>query len=280
MKAVFHRLVFLVLVQLFFVRCESSRQEFLVHIPDPYFLEALIELGVDEDGDGQISYPEAESTLSIRLHPSSISDLSGLEAFINLDSFMVNMNPLCALDISANTSLRYLECTGCELAELDLRSIPALIYLDCSGGAAMSNQLSALDLSGNPKLEVLCCHENRISSLDLSLNNKLTILSCGRNLIQHLDVSSNTSLVKLMCNNNLLTTFEVSGNLKLDKLITCGNQLSMLDISANRELTLIGVDNMSTITEVCVWTTPFPPEGVVVLRDFSPHVIFTTSCTK
>lgn len=280
MNSLFSRLAFLFVLQFFISSCDPTGQEDLVFIPDPYFLNALIELGVDEDGDGQISYPEAEATLSIRLQPSSISDLSGLEAFINLDSLMIKMNPLSALDVTNNTSLKFLECTGCELTDLDLRSNPKLNYLDCSGGASLSNRLSSLDLSGNPNLEFLDCAENKITSLDLSFNRILNEFNCGRNLLQVLDVSNNSGLTRLMCNNNYLTSFDVSNNQNLIKLITCGNQLHTLDISANTGLKLIGVDNMSTITEVCVWTTPFPPEGVVVLSDFSPHVFFTTSCTN
>jgi len=279
MNSSFHRLLVLLLVQLLFSRCEQSTPGEIVSIPDPSFLEALIEQGLDKDGDGQISIPEAESALAISLGPSNISDLRGLEAFINLNSLMVRMNPLLGLDLSGNRSLRYLVCNGCELTELDLSSNPELRYLDCSGGAAMSNRLSVLDPSGNPQLEVLICSENRIANLDVSTNGKLKTLHCGRNQIQALDVSANSDLIQLLCNNNRLKSIDLSENLNLEKLITCGNQLSRLDVTGNSRLTLIGVDNMPTITEVCVWTTPFPPEGVVVLMEFSPKVYFTTQCS-
>ena len=154
-----------------------------------------------------------------------------------------------------------------------------LLYLDCSGGAALGNKLTDLDLSLNPLLEFLDCAENRITSLDVSNNNRLTTLDCGRNQIQALDVSANSELTHLMCNNNLLNTLDVSGKQNLQKLITCGNQLLKLDVSANSKLKVLGVDNMSTITEVCVWTLPFPPEGVTVLKDFSPNVYFSLNCT-
>lgn len=275
----FQRLLPLIAVTLILNQCERGSQEELVPIPDPYFLEALIQLGVDKDKDGQISVPEAESTLSLLLSTSRISDLTGLEAFINLDSLKIEMNPLDGLDIRYNTLLRYLECTGCELSSLDLSHNPELRHLDCSGGASMSNRLTALDLSKNPALEYLDCAENRITSLDLTKNKNLTLLSCGRNQLLTLDVSANPGLIQLMCNNNLLKTLDVSSNQSLQKLITCGNQLLKLNVSSNSKLKVLGVDNMSTLTEVCVWTSPFPPEGVVVLEEFSPKVYFTSNCT-
>ena len=279
MSLFFHRLLPLIVLQLVLFQCEGGSEEKVVHIPDPYFLEALIEQGIDENGDGQISIPEAENTQSIALGPSAISDLTGLNAFINLQALQIEMNPLSGLDISSNTGLVHLECTGCQLASLDVSSNSKLRYLDCSGGAALGNKLTALDLSLNPVLEFLNCAENRITSLDVSKNSRLTTLDCGRNQIQVLDVSANSNLTHLMVNNNLLISLDVSGKQNLQKLITCGNQLLKLDVSANSKLKVLGVDNMSTITEVCVWTLPFPPAGVVVLKEFSPNVYFSLNCT-
>ena len=102
-------LYFFVLPFLALVQCSQTSQEEIVSIPDQGFLKALVDLGVDKNGDGLISYPEAKATISIRLSPSSISDLSGLEAFINLDSLMIHMNPISSLDLSSNLSLKYLK---------------------------------------------------------------------------------------------------------------------------------------------------------------------------
>ena len=216
-----------------FTGCEQSTPEVLVDIPDGAFLGALIAQGVDENGDGQISVPEAEATRSLRIPPSGITDLTGMEAFIHLDSFSITLNPLAAIDVSDNTSLSYLECTSCE-----------------------------------------------ITDLDLSQNLSLETLICGRNMLENLDLSSNSSLSKLVCNNNLFTSLDLSNNTELTTMISCGNLLTSLDISQHSILTKIGFDNMPMLTEVCVWILPFPPPGVILLRDYSPNVIYTTSCSK
>ncbi len=62
MQSVFRKISVLLIAIGLFVGCDSSKQEEIVHIPDSAFLYALIANGVDKNGDGQISYPEAEAT--------------------------------------------------------------------------------------------------------------------------------------------------------------------------------------------------------------------------
>jgi len=221
------------LLSMLLTGCEQSTPEIPLEIPDKSFLGALIAQGVDANGDGQISQDEAEAMQSLRIPPSGIQDLSGLEAFIHLDSFSITLNPLSSIDISVHHSLLYLECTSCNITELDL-----------------------------------------------SKNSSLETLICGRNQLEQLDLSHNSSLSKLVCNNNLFTSLDLSANTALTTMISCGNQLSSLDISNHSLLTKIGFDNMPMLTEVCVWILPFPPPGVFLLRDYSPNVVYTTSCSK
>jgi len=101
---------------------------------------------------------------------------------------------------------------------------------------------------------------------------------CSKNLLPEIDISHNQSLVKLFCKNNLLTSLDLSANTGLTLMVSCGNQLTRLDISKHTALTLIGVDNMPMLIEVCVWTLPFPPEGITVLQGFSPNINYITTC--
>jgi len=219
------------LIKILFPGCDNSTPVEAVHIPDAGFLDGLIAAGVDSNDDGLISYREAEASQSLVIPPSGITDLTGLEAFLNLDSFSITLNPLSGIDLSANRMLRYLEVTSCEL--------------------------TSLNLSENPALEALIC---------------------GRNLLEELDVSLNRSLVTLVCNNNLLTYLDLADNTTLTKMISCGNKLSSIDLSNNTALVLIGIDNMPMLTDVCVWTLPFPPSGVEILMGFSPNIVFTDQC--
>ncbi|MDX9853322.1 MAG: Ig-like domain-containing protein [Tenuifilaceae bacterium] len=94
-------------------------------------------------------------------------------------------NPITALDVSKNTEL---------------------IGLDCSG-----NQLTMLDVSKNTKLTALSCNLNQINTLDVSNNIALTALDCNSNQLTTLDVSKNTALKLLYCYNNPFTTAALNG---------------------------------------------------------------------
>lgn len=184
-------------------QCDPPPQETLVEFQDGSFLGALIDIGVDSDGDGEISYSEAEATRSIVLPPSGISNLAGLEAFIHLDSLSITLNPLDQIDLSANTSLRYLSCTSCGLAELDVSDNPALELLDCG-----RNLIKDLDVSKNASLITLVCNNNLLTSLDLSANTALKkMISCG-NRLTRLVISNNTAL-KLIGFDNMPMLTEV-----------------------------------------------------------------------
>ena len=89
--------------------CDKSTPGSYVNIPDSAFLSGLIADGVDMNGDGLICNLEAEAIETILLPPSGITDLTGLEAFINLDSLTITLNPLAGIDLSGNRALRYLE---------------------------------------------------------------------------------------------------------------------------------------------------------------------------
>jgi Leucine-rich repeat (LRR) protein len=228
----FYGILFLLLFPAFIRECEKSPQN-TVEIPDPAFLNALISRGIDNNHDGLISHAEAEAIEFLLLPPSGITDLKGLEAFVNLDSLTITLNSLKAIDLSSNSALRYLDITYCELRDLDL--------------------------GGNPQLETLICSRNSLTALDLSNNRELKTL---------------------VINNNQLSSLDLSPVRSLTTLITCGNEVRYLDISMHPELTKIGVDNMPMLTEVCVWTLPFPPEGILVLQEFSPNIQYTTNCSR
>ena len=63
-----------------------------VNIPDTAFLHTLIEEGIDTNEDGLISNAEAEVILSLDVSERGISEMKGIEAFINLDTLICNNN--------------------------------------------------------------------------------------------------------------------------------------------------------------------------------------------
>ena len=258
-------------VALFITQCEKEPElnpEDPVDIPDSNLLAALIEAGADTNGDSLISYAEAEMVTLINVsgkwRQDLITDMTGIEKFVNLDTLICDWNQIVALDISNNTALQDLMCS--------------------------QNQLTSLDVSVHTALERFYCGNNLLSSLDISKNEELRDFRCGNNHLTNLDVSNNTALVILDCANNQLTELDVTNLLDLH-IMTCGdNQLASLDLSNNSRMGPIehllypscelDIGNMPTLEEVCVWTMPFPPEGFKLCMDGSPNVYFTTGCSQ
>jgi Leucine-rich repeat (LRR) protein len=69
-------------------------------IKDNNFLNALISQGADANGDDKISLDEAEVITYLDVSADSISDITGIEAFSNLDTLFCGHNQLSTLDIS------------------------------------------------------------------------------------------------------------------------------------------------------------------------------------
>ena len=233
-----------------------------VDIPDQHFLNALIEDGVDANGDGLISVGEAETVTTIYLDPDSVSkskgkvsSLDGIEAFINLDTLHCCDNQVQELDLSANGELRVLICWNND----------------------KNVQLAHLNVSKNRKLEFISIPGNQLTDLDVSNCSSLHKLMCSYNRLTNLDVSKNTNLGRLWCDGNQLSRLDISNNINLGK--PSGNEPSWI-VGIGLPLSL---GDMPTLTEVCVWTLPFPPTGFYgfeIVTTGSPNIFFTKNCSK
>ena len=112
-----------------FTRCEKEPEP-TVEIQDDHFLNALIERGVDKDGDGIISSDEASRIHVLDLSSCGISELSGIEAFVKLDSLICSFNQLTSLDLSENKYIKYLRCDNNQLVNLDVSGKKYLFEMD------------------------------------------------------------------------------------------------------------------------------------------------------
>ena len=221
-------------------QCEKNNPH--VMITDQALLDALIQEGVDTNGDGMISSEEAEAVTSLYVNSNvkvgeewlsrdKIKSLDGIEAFVNLDSFDCAWNLLTTLNVSNMANLKYLQCCYNQLTNLDVSNNDALEFLDCWG-----NRISTLDVSNNTAITVLYCPRNQLTSLDVSNNVALAVLRCENNLLTSLDISNNTALTELECFNNQISSLDVSKNTALTLLFCAGNQLTNLDVSNNNAI--------------------------------------------
>ncbi|WP_034059161.1 T9SS-dependent choice-of-anchor J family protein [Lacinutrix jangbogonensis] len=254
-----------------------------VTIPDEDFKVALLNHIpiIDSDGDGEIQTAEAIDFSGILdVSQSNISNLTGLEAFVNIKELLCNNNALTSIDITNNTLLINLNCAANVLTELIISQNTALDEVSCNG-----NNLTTINTSLNTNLKVLNVAANSISSLNLSTNIALKSLKIDFTPITSIDISNNINLeifkatycyslgnvnftnntlleqiwlwysnqttidvsnmsnLRLLYLRNLnLNALNVSNNPNLFNLYVTNNYISELDISNNLLLAYLSVD--------------------------------------
>lgn len=211
-----------------------------IHISDPNFEQALIDIGIDSDGviNQSILRSDAEAVEVLNVtNPKFVSDqryanssivnvdekiqdLTGIEAFVNLTVLSAWGNALTGVDVSNNVLLERIEL--------------------------VDNQITSIDVSENTNLEILWLETNRLHQIDVSSNTELVNLALGYNEISEIDVSNNTKLWALTIEGNDLTTVDVSQNSVLGQIWVAENpNLTHMDFSNNPELYGIGIYNTS-----------------------------------
>lgn len=180
-------------------------------IPDEHFEQALVNQGIDSDGEinGQVATADIENVSALDLSGESIENLTGIEDFSALEILDLSNNDLTQVDLSANN----------ELINLSIN---------------YNYYLTDLNLTGNPSLKVLSCiYNSSLTSLDLHVNTALKELVLGdaseesnSNAIETLDLSNNVQLEKLWLHEMpYLTSVNLKNghnDLLTDVYISCG----------------------------------------------------------
>ena len=232
---------------------------------------------IDANGDGEIQVSEAQAIKWLNIGSSSISNLTGLEAFTNLKYLNCRINQLTSLNVSSSTSLEHLTCDNSQLQSLNISNLTNLKYLQCNNNQLPNlivsdlmslqhldcshNLLPSLNVSGLTNLKRLRCNNNQLPSLNVSGLTNLTTLNCYQNQLPSLNVSSLTNLQSLYCYNNQLPSLNVSNLMNLKYLYCSSNQLMSLNVLGctslqdfncrNNQLTslnLLGLTNLQSLT--------------------------------
>lgn len=200
--------------------------EYFTLIPDINFENKLISLGIDSGtADGKILTSKAASVTSLNVSQSSITNLTGIEAFVALKTLNCANNRLTQLNVSKSTLLTSLECNNNQLNALDVTNNPLLLVLELS-----NNNVFGINFSNNTALKSIRCYNNFISNINVTQQLALESLDFGFNRVQNIDLSLNVNLQSLICNNNWLQTLDISKNNKLTNMLAYVNELSRLNI--------------------------------------------------
>lgn len=171
-----------------------------LNIPDPEFKKFLISSKrpqYDLDGDGEISYAEAEQIRELNVPTLKIRSVAGIESMPNLE----------ILQLDGYDYDNYKDESGV-LESFDISRNPKLCFLFCC-----SNPIAEADLSHNPDLHHVELHFNyNLKKLDLSNNPNVSFFSCSSNKqLAEVNVRQCPNLIHLFCNSNpKMTEIDIS----------------------------------------------------------------------
>jgi len=281
MKVTYNSIAYTILALAMFhiVSCSSDDNssippnDIYLSIPDIHFETKLIEQNIDTDGivNQQILKTDAEAISVLDLNLSTnfgeITDLTGIEGFLNLKLLSASNQELEHIDLSNNTLLDSLYLLGNKLSSIDLSNNPNLIFVDIQSnqfsssnsivGLSNATGLKDLDLSWNylkefsihnESLEVLHISHNDLKSIDTDGLINLQHLFMPSNKLETVDFRTNTSLETLLMAGNKVQYIDLENNTSLTHLYISSNSLTKLDVSNNGELVELRVDRNPELT--------------------------------
>lgn len=179
--------------------------------------------------------------------------VSEAEAAVHVSVVGNNINNLTGIEAFIN--ITFLECSDNNLTSIDITNNPELEIFEC-----YNNQLNSIDVSQNTALYQFECRFNQLTSLDLSNNPNIVLLSMGNNDISELDLVDNNALLILECAKTQLESLDLSRNTGLTSLICNDNSvLSYINLKNgnNENLTFSGpfpsnFENLPNLETICI----------------------------
>jgi len=172
------------------------------YVPDDNFEQTLIDLGYDDTLDDYVNTENIKTIENLDVSEKNITDLTGVEDFLDLKDLNLNGNNISSLDVSNNINLLKLNADNNEINSLDIKSSSSLNYL-----SVIKGKLQSLDISNNILLEELILSDNSLTAIDLSKNLLLKKLNLNSNKLKSIDLSKSLTL-SIVCNiwNSVLST--------------------------------------------------------------------------
>lgn len=221
MKKATHLYILIFLLSFVFVRKVDAQT---LKIPDANFKQALIAVGVDLDGDGEIQKAEAAKVTRLYVENASITSLEGIKSFTNLEEFGFYNNQIKVLDLEGMTSL-------------------GRIY-------GFQSQIEIVKVKGLTNLTVMYLHENKIRSLNLTGLKNLKELKLDKNMLSKIDISNLPNLEEVQLQGNKLTEFKADGSPALKSLNLNETWISTLDLSPFKKLEKVSIAENEFLTSL------------------------------
>lgn len=213
----------------------------------------MLGLGIDLNNDQEISYNEAAIVNSLDISTDGfmpINDITGIEAFISLDTLICRGNAIIAIDSLAQLPLKYLDCSWNDILSIQF-NLPDLAYLNCSQNnisslnASLFQNLKTLEcdpsdslIIENPLLEELYVESN--VAINTNLAPELRKLICRTNSPPILNHNYKLTYLEIFDYPGQIGNIDLTNNIKLEHLYILSN-LTSIDIANNPDLTYLNL---------------------------------------
>lgn len=227
-----------------------------IYVPDANFKAYLVR-EFDIDGDGEISYEEAEAVEEINISASlsRIESLTGLDvaACEELVSLNCSHNSLSSLNVSGNTKLETLDCsenpalaklwmTEAQDGSLALTKDETTEVFHNDGGVVIPDAALKAWLIGN-------YDDDGDGELSIAEADNVTLVNCsGRGVKDLTGLEACTNLETIDCSNNEISTIRLPRLTKLTTLRCYGNPVEVLDLTGCAALQALYLQDVSTNT--------------------------------
>lgn len=211
---------------------------------------------VDRNDDGEVDQNEALNISFLLIQNGNITNLSGIEYFINLEHIDCSHNQLEIINISQNIKLQSLTC--------------------------YNNKLSSLDVSKNTELSSIECSNNNLTSINVLKNTKLVTLEFSNNQVTEIDVTKNIYLVQFYFMSNLITDLDISQNKLLGEVYCSNNKLETVNLkNGKRQLSrdFISTGNPN-LKHICVDEDELEDIKTILDTNGNKDFIITTDCEE
>lgn len=252
----------------------------IVNIPDANFKLRLILNGYDTNGDNEIQVSEAQAVTGVvNFNQSSFADMTGIEAFTNIEYLYCEQNSnITSVSLSNMPNLKAVHLgETLNLQTLTLTNLTGLDTLKCNN----SKLTGTLDLTGAPSLKSVNASYNFLTSLNVSASNGLKQLLYANNsipyanlqlpvtnVIEEVDCSANgltssaellvySNLKKLNCGSNAMASFFLTNLVQLEELYAWNNQMASFVLTDGGNLKRLEIPGNPLITGT-LDLTPYP----------------------
>lgn len=205
-----------------------------VSIPDANFKAYLVgNTSINTNMDSEIQVTEAEAFTGFILAANqSISDATGIEAFINVQHLDLQNNSLTSIDLSTNDKL-----TDILLTNNSLTSVTGIDgFTNLNQLSLDQNSLTSISIHNCTNLEEILLGNNSLTSVSLTGSN----------------FNAATSPNDFEISSNPITSVDVSGLTNMKRFIAYTSGLTSLDLTSNSNLTSIFLDYSDELTSLNV----------------------------